>query len=97
MREKKRTIIKKSSWKIERLLNKILSETWEEFMKNFRKGIEKLKKIWKLYAENLGKIKVVVEESLSINTHGGTEIPVFQRYVAGMIERAVRIISIIKK
>ncbi len=36
-------------------------------------------------------------ESLSINTYGGTEISVFQRCVAGMIERAVRIISIIKK
>ncbi len=34
---------------------------------------------------------------LSINTYGGTEIPVFRRRVAGMIERAVLIISIIKK
>ncbi len=36
-------------------------------------------------------------EPLSINTYVGTEIPVFRRCVAGMIERAVRIISIIKK
>ncbi len=38
--------------------------------------------------------------SLSINTYGGTEIPVYRRCVAGMIQRAVRavwIISIIKK
>ncbi len=32
---------------------------------------------------------------LSMNTYGGTEIPVFRRCVAGMIERAVQIISII--
>ncbi len=40
---------------------------------------------------------VIVIKALSINTHGGTVIPVFQRSVAGMIECAVRIISIIKK
>ncbi len=34
---------------------------------------------------------------LSINTYGGTEIPVFLKCVAGMIERTVQIISIIKK
>ncbi len=33
---------------------------------------------------------------LSINTNGGTEIPVFRRCVAGTIEHPVRIISIIK-
>ncbi len=38
-----------------------------------------------------------VTRALSINTYGGTEIPVFQRSVAGMIERTVRLISIIKK
>ncbi len=35
--------------------------------------------------------------SLSINTYGETEIPVFRRCMAGMIEHAVQIISIIKK
>ncbi len=35
--------------------------------------------------------------TLCINTYRGTDVPVFQRCVAGMIERAVRIISIIKK
>ncbi len=34
---------------------------------------------------------------LSINAYGGTEIPVFRRCVDGMIERAVQLISIIKK
>ncbi len=36
-------------------------------------------------------------QSLSMNTYEGTEIPAFRRCVAGMIERAVRIILIIKK
>ncbi len=34
---------------------------------------------------------------LRINTCGGAEVPVFGRFVAGVIDRAVRIISIIKK
>ncbi len=36
-------------------------------------------------------------EALSINTYGGTDISVFRRLVAGMMEHAVPIISIIKK
>ncbi len=35
--------------------------------------------------------------SLSINTYGGTKIPVFRRCLASIIEYAVRIFSIIKK
>ncbi len=38
-------------------------------------------------------VQVLPYIPLSINTYGGTEIPVFQRCVAGMIVRAVRIIS----
>ncbi len=48
----------------------------------------------------LGYLRIRIRTAiwaLSINTYGGIEIPVFQRYVAGMIERSVRIISIIKK
>ncbi len=45
----------------------------------------------KIFFNFSGRHKTGREESLSINTYGGTEIPVFQRYVAGMIERAVAI------
>ncbi len=34
---------------------------------------------------------------LSINTYGGTEIPVFRRCMASMIKHTVRLISVIKK
>ncbi len=34
---------------------------------------------------------------LSINTYGGTEIPVFRRCMAGITDCAVPIISVIKK
>ncbi len=46
--------------------------------------------------EILQKLKIGRAKPLSINTYGGTEIPVFRRCVADMIERAVRIISIIE-
>ncbi len=45
---------------------------------------------------NLSHLVSCCWKALSINTYGGTEIPVFWRCVAGMIKRAVRIISIIK-
>ncbi len=54
-----------------------------------------------MVTDNQGLTKVdiitMLPRYLSINTYGGTEIPVFRRRVAVMIERTVRIISIIKK
>ncbi len=46
---------------------------------------------------NLEEMERAISVELPKNTYGGTEIPVFRRCVAGMTERTVWIISIIKK
>ncbi len=48
-------------------------------------------------AQKIDMVEILLFGPSCINTYGRTEIPVFRRCVAGMIERTVRIMSIIKK